>query len=74
MSYKRSLTLEWGGNARNPNPRCCWLWVARIRADTLFTTIEERHLLWGTRWLVTLRWTKAFVADADYAANKEQEP
>ena len=62
---KRSWAIEWGGNnVRNPNPRRGGLWVSRTRADTLETTTEQRHVFWGARWLVTLRWTQALTANA----------
>jgi len=61
---KTTVSLEWGGNVWNPNPRQWGLWVSRTMADTLDTTTEQRHLFWGTRWLITLRWTKAITANA----------
>jgi hypothetical protein len=69
---KRSWAIEWGGNnVRNPNPRRGGLWVSRTRADTLETTTEQRHVFWGTRWLVTLRWTQALTANAPHQARAE---
>ena len=62
---KTTVSIEWGGNVRNPNPRHDGLWVSRTRADTLETTTEQRHVFWGARWLVTLRWTKALTANAE---------
>jgi hypothetical protein len=67
---KRTWVIEWGGGVRNPNPRHGGLWVSRTRADTLETTTEQRHVFWGARWMVTLRWTKALTANAALTGGK----